>query len=518
MREAAITAQFCHDNVIGLVGVVTRGDPCLMVLQLCDRGALDSLVKGEDVPVPQLTLYARDVAVGMEFLAGRSFVHRDLAARNVLVDARDVAKVADFGMSRDLQDSQYYSAAGGRALPLRWIAPEIFSEARFGESSDVWSFAVTVIETFSKAETPYFGWGNLFVAEKVMAGYRLPRPPSCPEIVYAECVHPCFALEPRDRPRFREIAASLQHIIERGVNDGATAGHAVPAAAPDVAAHVSSPGDCYAMSCMLSAESDPGANADSCGADDETTTRELARATPDPVDAESTATALATPEKAPPRCRNTADAQYYESPVAETQLYESSVKPGPTKFAAAGGNPDAELTPVPQQPLGNLYELPGVRGRYTGSSPLSAQMLAELATISDRTEGAPVPPARAPRGTTAIVDGVELTQDEADALETKSEDSAHDFLAARRATQTGPKPLAAGPGHPLAPPHPGDEVAQAPSPDPLAMRGDPSVPMPEAARGVAPSLSPRLPKKTAVPAKQPPKNGQKKNRVGPTLQ
>ena len=478
MREAAITAQFCHDNVVGLVGVVTRGDPCLMVLQLCDRGALDSLVKGEDVPVPQLTLYARDVAVGMEFLAGRSFVHRDLAARNVLVDARNIAKVADFGMSRDLQDSQYYSAAARQALPLRWIAPEIFSESRFGESSDVWSFAVTVIETFSKAVTPYSGWGNLFVAEKVMAGYRLPRPPSCPEIVYAECVHPCFALEPRDRPRFKQIAASLQHIIESGGNDGAVA----TASAPAASAHVSSPGDCYAMSSVFPAGPDPGADGERYDAGDgkATRTREVARVLPgipDPIDVDSAAAALqlATPE-APPQCRNTADAQPYVSPVA----------------------------------------LPGVRGSHTtGSPPLSAQMLAKLGSVSGRTEGGPVP-VPPPRGTTVIVDGIELTQDEADALETKSEDSAYDFLAAKRTTQAGPKPYAASPVLPLALPSPGDDAAHAPSPGPLALGGDPAVPMLEAARGAASSLSPRLPKNPTVSAMQPPKHSQKKNRVGPT--
>ena len=36
-------------------------------------------------------------AAGMEYLTTKQFVHRDLAARNVLVNNRDVAKIADFG-------------------------------------------------------------------------------------------------------------------------------------------------------------------------------------------------------------------------------------------------------------------------------------------------------------------------------------------------------------------------------------------------------------------------------------
>ena len=49
----------------------------------------------------------------MEFLSQRRCVHRDLAARNVLVSSGGVAKIADFGMARDLHDSDYYRKVGG---------------------------------------------------------------------------------------------------------------------------------------------------------------------------------------------------------------------------------------------------------------------------------------------------------------------------------------------------------------------------------------------------------------------
>ena len=79
----------------------------------------------------------------MEYLAEKAFIHRDLAARNILVSYRDICKVrschyiyiymgimsgfsqiADFGMSRDLEDDTYYISSGGK-IPLRWTAPEV---------------------------------------------------------------------------------------------------------------------------------------------------------------------------------------------------------------------------------------------------------------------------------------------------------------------------------------------------------------------------------------------------------
>jgi serine/threonine protein kinase len=50
----------------------------------------------------------------MEHLAVKGKVHRDLAARNVLVGSfndeieRNIIKVGDFGLSRDLNQSDYY--------------------------------------------------------------------------------------------------------------------------------------------------------------------------------------------------------------------------------------------------------------------------------------------------------------------------------------------------------------------------------------------------------------------------
>ena len=79
----------------------------------------------------------------MTYLSGKQFVHRDLAARNVLVSDKCSCKVstmqsnctipsynytyvqiADFGMSRDLIDDNYYITSGGK-IPVKWTAPEV---------------------------------------------------------------------------------------------------------------------------------------------------------------------------------------------------------------------------------------------------------------------------------------------------------------------------------------------------------------------------------------------------------
>jgi serine/threonine protein kinase len=57
---------------------------------------------------------ACDCAEGLAYLASRKFVHRDVAARNVLLGSEKRAKISDFGMSREIVDSNYYRSRGGQ--------------------------------------------------------------------------------------------------------------------------------------------------------------------------------------------------------------------------------------------------------------------------------------------------------------------------------------------------------------------------------------------------------------------
>ena len=220
MFEGALAAQFNHENVSALHGVVTIGLPTYLVFSYCSKGSLENCLNGtgrkslNDTSDAALVTIIKGVAAGMAYLANLAFVHRDLASRNILMNARDIPKVADFGMARTTTDNVYESI-NTKMMPLRWSAPEAFSSMVFSEKSDVWAFGVTVIEVFTRAETPYIQWSDADVARQVSDGYKIRRPEGCPSDIYKEIVNPCLSYAPEDRPRFSELFAGTRAIIRK---------------------------------------------------------------------------------------------------------------------------------------------------------------------------------------------------------------------------------------------------------------------------------------------------------------
>ena len=70
-----------------------------------------------------------------EFLASLNILHRDLACRNILLAHDKVLKLADFGLSREVEDT--YVSKSVCSLPVRWMAPESVVGKTYTEKSDV---------------------------------------------------------------------------------------------------------------------------------------------------------------------------------------------------------------------------------------------------------------------------------------------------------------------------------------------------------------------------------------------
>ena len=128
LAEAKILKQYDHPNIVRLLGVCAEKEPVYIVMELMPGGDFLHFLRklGANQTQYQLTKFALDAALGMEYLAGQNCIHRDLAARNCLVGERnEVLKISDFGMSRESEEGIYTPSSGARPIPVKWTAPEV---------------------------------------------------------------------------------------------------------------------------------------------------------------------------------------------------------------------------------------------------------------------------------------------------------------------------------------------------------------------------------------------------------
>lgn len=165
LKEASVMKGFDTHHVVRLLGVVSRGQPTLVVMELMVNGDLKGYLRlhrpETDTPNTQppslrrILQMAIEIADGMAYLAAKKFVHRDLAARNCMVAEDLTVKIGDFGMTRDIYETDYYRKGTKGLLPVRWMAPESLKDGVFSTSSDVFSFGIVLWEMATLASQPY---------------------------------------------------------------------------------------------------------------------------------------------------------------------------------------------------------------------------------------------------------------------------------------------------------------------------------------------------------------------------
>ncbi|ETE61797.1 Tyrosine-protein kinase CSK, partial [Ophiophagus hannah] len=173
--------QLRHSNLVQMLGVIVEEKGGLyIVTEFMAKGSLVDYLRSRGRSVlggDCLLKFSLDVCEAMAYLEANNFVHRDLAARNVLVSEDNIAKVSDFGLTKEASSTQDTGK-----LPVKWTAPEALREKPLKD-----------------------------VVPRVEKGYKMDSPDGCPQIVY-EVMKKCWTLDAAHRPSFHQLREQLEHI------------------------------------------------------------------------------------------------------------------------------------------------------------------------------------------------------------------------------------------------------------------------------------------------------------------
>uniref|UniRef100_A0A667WMP0 Tyrosine-protein kinase n=1 Tax=Myripristis murdjan TaxID=586833 RepID=A0A667WMP0_9TELE len=212
VAEASVMTQLRHNNLVQMLGVILEETGSLFIVtEYMAKGSLVDYLRSRGrtvIGVDSLINFSLDVCEAMEYLEANNFVHRDLAARNVLVSEDNIAKVSDFGLTKEASNTEDTAK-----LPVKWTSPEALREKKFSTKSDVWSYGILLWEIFSFGRVPYPRIPLKEVVPRVEKGYKMDCPDGCPEVVY-NIMTQCWILDPDARPSFHMLRERLQYISQ----------------------------------------------------------------------------------------------------------------------------------------------------------------------------------------------------------------------------------------------------------------------------------------------------------------
>lgn len=105
-------------------------------------------------------------------------------------------------------------------MPLRWLAPEAWSDRTYTEMTDVWAFGVTIWEILNYGEVPYKDIKDLrSLPAHFKKGKRLDKPELCQPEFYEIILSRCWEYEYDSRINFESLYQILKTWVERGSHD-----------------------------------------------------------------------------------------------------------------------------------------------------------------------------------------------------------------------------------------------------------------------------------------------------------
>ena len=223
-REARAGGRANHPN---LVRTLARGqsDGIEWIAQELVEGSFslrDAIERFRREPETPRDYYTRcatlvqGIALGLQAAHEAGVVHRDLKPQNILIDARDTARVADFGLAR-VEGDTVLSKSGDIAGTYHYMSPEQVSGARskVDARTDIFSLGVVLYELLT-LQRPFSG----DTTQQVTAQVTSFDPPE-PSVLRAQCprdlsVITLKALQKRQAARYatmQELADDLGRFL-----------------------------------------------------------------------------------------------------------------------------------------------------------------------------------------------------------------------------------------------------------------------------------------------------------------
>ncbi|XP_045457319.1 tyrosine-protein kinase-like otk [Melitaea cinxia] len=247
-RQLDLFSRIRHEHLARLIGLCNEAEPHYMLLEHTDWGDLKSFLIATRTPEENAEYIARvgaahgppprdtravplapahrlalagHLAAAAARLAHKRLTHRDIAARNCVITSKLQLKLSFPALTRGPNSHEYYKLHD-QVIPLRWLPFEAVMEGEYSTKSDVYMFAATIWEIYTKAEMPFAKLNDNSVLERLKSNtLEWSIPESMPERL-AALLKRAWSRSPTDRPQFTDISEEINTIIQEMTSENAS--------------------------------------------------------------------------------------------------------------------------------------------------------------------------------------------------------------------------------------------------------------------------------------------------------
>ncbi|KAL6047728.1 MAP kinase kinase, variant 2 [Balamuthia mandrillaris] len=204
MGEAEILKTLNHSNIVKFYGYVKTHHHLYFVMEYVEEGSLSRVINDfGNFPEKLAAVYIKQVLDGLAYLHSHNVVHRDIKGSNILITKEGTIKLADFGVSATVNESEKRFSVVGTPY---WMAPEVIEISGHSLRSDIWSVGCLVVQLI-RGEPPYFQQPAMAAMFRIVSDKHPPLPENISDDL-ADFLLKCWRKDPNHRPSAVEL---LEH-------------------------------------------------------------------------------------------------------------------------------------------------------------------------------------------------------------------------------------------------------------------------------------------------------------------